>query len=195
MSYRISFMAMLLCGVGQNVAVTAWGQANQAQHVHKHGHARLAVAVDGLVISVELDTPAEGLYGFEHAAKSDDEKRVVAAANERFTVTPTTLFSVPERYGCKVTGTGLESGGKTSSQSEEVQKSDGTPSIKSDRHASHGDVTARIALRCQKALDGAKATVSLIKYFPRLKTLKVEVLTGKKQVSTTVTDPEQEIEL
>ena len=54
--------------------------ANHDEHeshshgAHEHGHGHLNLVVDGDQLMIELQAPAADLVGFEHAAKSDEEK-------------------------------------------------------------------------------------------------------------------------
>ncbi|MGL4932766.1 MAG: ZrgA family zinc uptake protein, partial [Aeromonas sp.] len=67
------------------LAAAAFGaHANQDEHeshgAHEHGHGQLNLVVDGDQLMIELQAPAADLVGFEHAAKSDEEKAQYAKA-------------------------------------------------------------------------------------------------------------------
>jgi hypothetical protein len=61
-------------------------QANHDEHdshghgAHEHGHGHLNLVLDGNQLMIELQAPAADLVGFEHAAKSDEEKAQYAKA-------------------------------------------------------------------------------------------------------------------
>lgn len=50
---------------------------------HEHGAAKLAMALDGGELFVEFTSPGVNIVGFEHEAKSADEKAAVEAAIEK----------------------------------------------------------------------------------------------------------------
>ncbi|MGL5463191.1 MAG: ZrgA family zinc uptake protein, partial [Aeromonas veronii] len=72
------------------LAAAAFGaHANHDEHeshshgAHEHGHGHLNLVVDGDQLMIELQAPAADLVGFEHAAKSDEEKAQYAKAVAR----------------------------------------------------------------------------------------------------------------
>lgn len=50
---------------------------------HEHGVARLTVATTDNGVEIMLETPAANLFGFEHTAKTDEEKQVVSTAKAK----------------------------------------------------------------------------------------------------------------
>ena len=48
------------------------------QHAHVHGVAKLEVAIEGADINLHLESPLEGVLGFEHAPGNDKERAIVA---------------------------------------------------------------------------------------------------------------------
>lgn len=150
--------------------------AKKKQHVHEHGYAKLGIAVDGKMVDFDLDTPAQGLYGFEHEAKSPEEKKAVAAAHAKFTTTTAAeLFVFPGDLGCQVT--------KASVQKEGAA------------HGGHSDLAAQVQFTCAKAASGAMVNITLIKAFPGIKKIKAQILSGTKQAGAIITRPEQGVSL
>ncbi|MGC4060257.1 MAG: DUF2796 domain-containing protein [Aquabacterium sp.] len=47
--------------------------AHAAQHAHVHGEIQLGVAIEGMTVTVDIDTPLESLIGFEHPPHSAQE--------------------------------------------------------------------------------------------------------------------------
>lgn len=66
----------------------AWAEAASAQdegdfedhHAHEHGVATLNVAVEGQRLSIEFDSPAVNVVGFEHAPRSEAERAAAKQA-------------------------------------------------------------------------------------------------------------------
>jgi len=50
---------------------------------HQHGTARLTVAIDGTALTIELETPLDGVLGFEHAPRTDRHKAQVREMAQR----------------------------------------------------------------------------------------------------------------
>jgi len=61
------------------VAGTAAAHGALAAGAHSHGVARLAVAVDGATITLQLHSPLDSLLGFERAPRNDAERGQVRA--------------------------------------------------------------------------------------------------------------------
>lgn len=74
----MQFKPMLLAAL--LVAAPAFAQHDHGHHhhAHQHGVAKLEVAVDGANLSLHLESPLEGLLGFEHAPRSNKERATVA---------------------------------------------------------------------------------------------------------------------
>ena len=68
---------------------------------HEHGHVELKIAVDGQTLSMQLEAPGENIVGFEHEAKTAEQKAAVDAALKQFK-DPTALFTLPDAAGCAV---------------------------------------------------------------------------------------------
>ncbi len=63
---------------------------------HEHGIARLGLAVDGTRLTVDLELPAESVFGFEHAPRSAEERATVAEALDRLRTGGARLIAFPE---------------------------------------------------------------------------------------------------
>jgi len=74
---------------------------------HVHGNGKLAVAVEGNNIQMELVAPGMDIVGFEHEADTARQKRVVQAALAELKE-PLNLFQLPEPAGCTVTSADVE---------------------------------------------------------------------------------------
>ena len=170
---RLGVAPLVLAGVAD-------AKPMKKQHAHDHGHAKLSIAVDDQSIAFDLDTPAQGLYGFEYEPRTDVEKSTYADANAKFEKTPQELFVLGADYGCKVTKATIK---KEAAEPGETGA------------AAHSDMNASVVFQCTKSLAGAKVTIALIKAFPLIKEVKVQIATATKQAGESVTKPEQELTL
>ena len=99
-----AFATLLLCGV----AATAL-HADEKREVgaHEHGHVELQIAIDGDTVTMELEAPGSDIVGFEHAAKTDEQKAAIDAATTQFG-DPAALFTMTEAAGCSVASTDVD---------------------------------------------------------------------------------------
>ncbi len=172
-----ALIPLLFC-IGSGVG---FSQKNK-QHAHVHGAAKLAIAVDGQKVSFDLDTPAEGIYGFEHEPKTPADKKAVLDTHAQFTSHAGELFRFSKDSGCKTT-------------KAEVKKEGDTDKKESASKHIHSDVNAQVEFTCDKPMGGAKFIVSLIQKFPRLKSIQVQIISDKTQRAETIKKPEQELTL
>ena len=54
-----------------------------SERAHEHGVGQLSIAIEGNEVEIELVVPGADAVGFEHAAKTDSERKAVAAAAEK----------------------------------------------------------------------------------------------------------------
>ena len=152
---------------------------------HEHGVGRLNAALDGQTL--ELESPAMNLVGFEHVATSDADKAKVAAARAQLEK-PLALFSLPAAAGCKVTSQELESplfGDKPDADDhdEEEAGKDGH-----EHHHDHSEIHAHYQFSC--AAPGALKTLDLANLFttfPATQKIQVQLIGPSGQQGTEVT--------
>lgn len=83
------------------------GFAEQRQlGTHEHGTAVLNVAVADTTLSVEYQTPAANLVGFEHEARTDDQKRAIHDAEE--VLESGKILTLPGGAACELTAVEVE---------------------------------------------------------------------------------------
>ncbi|MEL7099242.1 MAG: DUF2796 domain-containing protein [Pseudomonadota bacterium] len=82
-------------------AAPALAEETTSLGAHEHGVGALNVAFDGARIAMELHAPGADIVGFEHPAKSAEDKAAVTAAKDVLTA-PLTLFAFSEAAGCTV---------------------------------------------------------------------------------------------
>ncbi len=127
-----------------------------AAPAHVHGEARLEIVVDGNTLSIHLETPLDGLLGFERAPRSPAEKQAVQAMKVTL-AQPERLFLLTAEAGCKAETPQLESpifGGKAG---------DG-----------HLDLDADYRWQCAKPAALRAMSTRLFAEFPKMKRIKVE---------------------
>ncbi len=69
---------------------------------HVHGEGTLNIAFDGARIAMELSAPGADIVGFEHAAKTAEDRAAIDDAVAAL-AQPLSLVTFPEAAGCSVT--------------------------------------------------------------------------------------------
>ena len=67
---------------------------------HEHGIARLGLAVDGARVTIDLELPAESVFGFERAPRSAEERAAAAEALDRLRTGGARLIAFPDGAAC-----------------------------------------------------------------------------------------------
>ena len=75
---------------------------------HEHGIARLGLAVDGTRLTVDLQLPAESVFGFEQAPSSAEERATVAEALDRLRTGGASLLAFPDEATCALDSAEVE---------------------------------------------------------------------------------------
>lgn len=156
-------------------AVPAW-----AGKAHEHGIARLDVAVDGNTLTIVLDTPLDGLLGFERAPRSEAEKRAAEKAVATLRAADA-LFTVDPAAQCTLASVALASAPLKLGAAAPT-KDDG-----------HGDLEGEFVFRCQAA--PAFVEAGLFKAFPRMARIDVQVAAPKGQRKLVLKRPAQRIDI
>lgn len=133
-----------------------------AHGAHEHGVAKLQIAVEGNKATLVLESPADSIYGFEYEPKTAAEK---AKKENAFALLQTKfqeMVSIDAAWGCTFSNSKMD-----------VEKEEGE----------HSELHAEWSVQCKKPLAGAKISFAVTKHFPRLKTLRVDVLSDKNQSS------------
>jgi hypothetical protein len=143
------------------VLISNFALAKKNLHSHEHGHVELSIAYDKNIAEIELETPADSFFGFEHAPKNDKEKTIVENAKKSWTNLLSEIVIFPKESNCLVS----EIEFKHVLQEKE----------------SHSEVEASAKVTCEKEIAGTKIDILFIGKFPQAKKLKLEVVGSKSQ--------------
>lgn len=97
-------------------------ESSGRMEAHVHGHATLAAALDGELLTFSFEAPLMSLVGFEHAAETPEQEAALSAVKDAFFV-PGNMVSVNRNAGCLpiTTSSGTHfSGGHASLEVEHV---------------------------------------------------------------------------
>ena len=105
---KILFAAVLL-SVQLVVVQEIYAKDEHRSHgTHVHGVGQLRVAIDSHTLSIELESPAANIVGFEHHPVSADEKAGVEKAKSILFWDGSRLFGLPAAAHCQIADTQLD---------------------------------------------------------------------------------------
>ena len=170
---------LLLLGMAVLFAATAV----QAAQPHEHGVARLNVAVDAGLVSIEFDTPLDNLLGFERAPRSDAERDKAAALVARLRAADG-LFRIDTAAGCTLAKVDL------ASAPLELGKAAAAAAA-----SDHSDLHGVFEFRCKNGARAGFVEVGLFDAFPALKRIELQVVTPSGQLKATLRRPASRVML
>ncbi len=94
--HRLAPAALVLLAAG-----AASAEETRQLDAHEHGVGQLNIAFDGDQIAMELHAPGADIVGFEHQAKTAEDRAKVDAAVATL-ARPLDLFALPAAAGCSV---------------------------------------------------------------------------------------------
>lgn len=144
---------------------------------HTHGAAKLQIAVDGNILTLDFESPLDNLLGFEHLPRSEKQKAAVRAMAERLNQ-PETLFLPTPAASCTPVSAKLES-----PVLEAAKKADGD---------GHADLDAEFVFKCARPGELRGMEVKLFAAFRNLRRLDVQVAGTRGQAAARLT-PAQRI--
>ena len=119
--------------------VAAAEKQEMVQHgSHEHGVARLTVATTDDGLEIALESPAANLFGFEHTAKTDEEREVVHEAVEKLEL-GSSLFSINDAAGCAFDSAVVESGMDDDHDDHKDEKHSDKKEHDDHKHEKHSD--------------------------------------------------------
>jgi hypothetical protein len=149
---------------------------------HEHGVAQLNLVLDGSSLEIELESPAMNLVGFEHEAKSAEDRAKVAAARAKLEQ-PQALFGIPRAADCALGNQELES---PLFEDEHAHQQHG-------EEAEHSEIHAHYRFECGKPEElGALNLSGLFGTFPTTAKIQVQLIgpNGQQGLEATAAQPE-----
>ena len=168
-------MKRVILALALLAATGAW-----AGKPHVHGAATLDVALDQKRLTLSLETPLDGLLGFERAPRTAAERQAADQAIATLRAADT-LFTTDPAAGCRLASVELVSA---------ALKLGAAPAGQDDGHA---DLDADVAFDCVQPPRFVE--VGLFRAFPRIKRLDVQTATPAGQRKLALTGSAPRIEL
>jgi hypothetical protein len=145
---------------------------------HVHGLSTLTIAIEAGAVEIELTSPAIDLVGFEHTARTEQERERVKAAASRL-AQPETLFSLSEA-GCQHLETTID----LADIIHDDKLIEGQAHSHHDH--SHTDIVANYKYHCQDPTLLSSMTVALFAVFPGIEKIDVVWIKATQQGAATL---------
>jgi hypothetical protein len=158
---------------------TASGASKRA---HVHGVGNINIVVEGKQATVEFLAPAEGLYGFEHQArtKAEQDKRDAALARLQENISTMVVFEADR--GCQFA---MQKIAVEEDVEDDHEPGKGLEKAQT-KSGEHSEVHAEFRVTCAKPLAGSQVRFGVSKIFPTIKTVHVQVLSDARQIGAEV---------
>lgn len=174
--YRIRCLAMLALCAGL-LASPAFAKGPGA---HQHGVAKLAVAVDGPMLEISLESPLDNLLGFERAPRTDAERAAVRQMAQRFH-TGSGLYTPTPAAQCTAEGAELTSDVLETSLLAAPGKAQPVAGAAESKTDGHADLDALLRFRCVNPAALNSVEVHLFKVFPKFRQIDAAIVTSRGQ--------------
>ncbi|MBI3897839.1 MAG: DUF2796 domain-containing protein [Gammaproteobacteria bacterium] len=139
-------------------------EAGFEQHAgHTHGIGQLQVTLEGNELGIGLDSPTDSFLGFEHAANTAAQKKKVQET-EQLLKQPEKLFELPAAAQCQAQPSTVDIKLPTAGSKEK-----------------HSDLETQWRWQCKTPAELKQIDVRMFKAFPKLKQLKVQMVTPNGQ--------------
>lgn len=171
--------------------------AVSAQHAHaphEHGVAALRVAIDGELLQIEFSSPFDNLIGFEHAPRTDKQRKALADA-ENLLNNFERLFVVPVAAGCELSGTELEHPFGDHAGHEHEPKHEHKDEHKHEHDGDHAELSATYTLRCAAPAALDTLQVKVFDVFPRTRRIRAERVSPRGQSAATLSAKQRTLAL
>jgi hypothetical protein len=170
-------------------AVAAYPVVAQTTHrelgPHEHGRGTFNIAMEGNKISMELEVSGMDIVGFEHEAKTSNDKSNLEEAKQKLSA-PLSLFKFPASAGCRVTEAKVQLEiGESNHPTNEDGK--GEASKSSEMEQRHSEFHNTYSLECTSLTSITSIEFGYFDAFPGAEKLEVNVITPKGQSKFEVT--------
>jgi len=194
----VKFLFATALVIAPAIAVHKVQAGEHRQHeAHEHGVAHLNVAVEGSNLTIELFSPAANIVGFEHPPSTQVQKDQVTEARKKLEDAQT-LFQLPAQAQARLVrymvDTDIDSdSGDTLQPHEQVGVHDEDEKTSRDQnedehvHERHSDFNAQYHFICNKPEELAYLDVTLLRIFPGIERIEVQILTDTGQTAKELT--------
>ena len=163
------------------LVLKAQEEPSRRHNAHEHGVAHLNVAIEHADLYLEFISPAANIVGFEHPPRTDGQKAKVNKAVEALKNGEAMILLPPDVQGwladCII---------DTTIDDEETHD-------ETHEHEGHSEFTAEYHFVSKHPEKLAHIDVMLIRAFPGIERIEVQLLTGSKQTALELTAKQNRI--
>ena len=141
-----------------------------------HGQIKLDVAIDGPTVVIEMESPLDNFVGYEHAPKSESEKKMADDAVAQLRAADQ-LFKIDPTANCKLGPVALRSAALGLGKAE-TGASEG-----------HADLDGTFAFNCTKATEAKFIELGLFGAFKGLRQVDAQIVSPDGQFKRTLKRP------
>ncbi len=160
---------------------------------HQHGQARMQIAYESDRMDLILTSPAYNLAGFEHAARSQEEKQVLADIRSWMETNPLIQSA---SGACRIEASEVDLGGSVGHGDEHGHEDEHAHEDEHDHGAdTHRDHEIAQTLICDNDISEATFNSPLIARFPGMEKLVIEWVGETGQGSTVIRSSDDQFRL
>ncbi|MEO5329006.1 MAG: DUF2796 domain-containing protein [Magnetococcus sp. THC-1_WYH] len=179
MKINKSIFTISLCLTASMVASKSIADEHRQHAPHVHGVGQLQVAVDGTALSIDMESPAINVVGFEHPPGNTEEKERVHTAADLLRQGGS-LFAPTPDADCRLT--------ESSADSEllaDQHDHEGEHHHEGEEH--HSAFHAHYLFHCKNPQALTYTDVYLFRHFPAMETLEAQFVTDRGQGAAKLT--------
>ena len=157
--------------------------ASAQGHAHEHGALTLDIGVEASTVTMHIASPLDNLVGFEHAPRTDAQRKRVDAALARLR-SAQELLVIDAAAQCRLGAVEITS----------AVLGLGAPASAYTTH-DHAELSATVDFHCRDATRASHVDVRLFDAFAGLQRIDVQVAGPRGQFKRTLTRPERRVAL
>lgn len=180
----VCLSALLVCA-----QANAANDEHRDHDAHEHGTALLNMAIENNNIHLELESPAMNIVGFEHQAKTKQDKLTIKNAVERLNQ-GNTLFVTSAKAQCKLTSVDVESA-LIDSKDKHDDHDEHDKHDKHDDHDEHEETHSEFHVTymftCKNIAELKSIDAQIFTFFKGSEEIHVQLITDKGQTEKELT--------
>lgn len=169
---------VIMLTVAATVGVSSVSLAGTQNHkAHVHGNGKVDIAVESPIkLVIELDFPGDSILGFEHPARTPQEKQAQEQAFQKLRTQTDSVVQFDASLGCRYTVNKVE-----------IEKG--------EQQSEHADVNASYDVICAKSVAGTQIKVPMARLFPKINKISVQILKESGQTQREISNASDDITL
>ncbi|MGK6309191.1 DUF2796 domain-containing protein [Variovorax sp. DT-64] len=150
--------------------------ATAQARAHVHGQLKLDIAIEGPTVVIEMESPLENFVGYEHAPKTEAEKKMADDAVAQLRAADQ-LFKIDPAANCKLGPVTLRSAAL------------GLGKAETGAGEGHADLDGTFAFNCTKATEAKFIELALVNAFKGVRQVDVQIVSPDGQFKRTLKRP------